>query len=69
LETVGDLVEGVAKLQTRQKLCGKVKLKPLNCWNFNPKPGGLVSNMTSKTQNCCVKSIIQTKNGKNCNPP
>jgi hypothetical protein len=25
-----------------------------------PNPDGLVTNMASKTQNCCVKSIIQT---------
>ncbi len=37
LETVGDLVEYVAKLQTRQKMCGKVKLKSLNCWDFNKR--------------------------------
>jgi hypothetical protein len=24
----------------------------------NPNPGGLVANMTSKTQNCCDKFII-----------
>jgi hypothetical protein len=33
---------------------------------LNPNPGGLVANMTSKTQNCCDKFIIhQTKILKN----
>jgi hypothetical protein len=31
------------------------------CVNVNPKPGGLFANMTSKTHNYCVKSIIYTK--------
>jgi len=29
---------------------------------FNPNPGGLVANMTSKAQNCCDKFIIHKKN-------
>ncbi len=28
---------------------------------LNPNPGGLVANMTSKTQNCCDKFIIHQK--------
>ncbi len=28
---------------------------------INPNPGGLVANMTSKTQNYCAKYIIHTK--------
>jgi hypothetical protein len=29
--------------------------------SLNPNPGGLVANMTSKTQNCCDKFIIYFK--------
>jgi hypothetical protein len=32
---------------------------------INPNPGGLVANMTSKTQNCCDTKKLN----KICNPP
>jgi hypothetical protein len=37
---------------------------------FNPNPGGLVANMTSKILNCFLKFIIHNKKlkKKNCNP-
>jgi hypothetical protein len=31
---------------------------------LNPNPGGLVANMTSKTQNCCDKSLLFIKEKK-----
>ncbi len=33
----------------------------LEVGDLNPNPGGLVANMTSKTQNCCDKFIIYKK--------
>ncbi len=37
----------------------------INTFIFNPNPGGLVANKTSKTQNCCDKFIIHQKSLKN----
>jgi hypothetical protein len=45
----------------------KIVLKHL--YIIYPNPGGLVANMTTKTQNCYDKFIIHIKIVKICNPP